>query len=147
MTSQPGWQTIAIRILLRSTKNKITNDKNGENIPHLQIIEVILVHCIIVHINYQQDSRVLFTFVPNKSFGQLLDISRKILNFKKTFGSELPYIEVWFTDEKSKPLEIANEINITLLINSTIIYKKSNALFSSTSRSNISIRLWIFAFC
>ena len=124
MTSQPGWQTIAIRILLRSTKNKISNDKNGENIPHLKITEVILVHCIIVNINYQQDSRVLFTFVPNKSFGQLSDISRKILNFKKTFGSELPYIEVWFTDEKSEPLEIANEINITLLINSTIIYKK-----------------------
>ena len=146
MTPQPGWQTVAIRILLRSTKNKIANDKNGENIPHLEITEVLLVHCIIVNINYQQDSRVLFTFVPNKSFGQLLDISRKILNFKKTFGLELPYIEVWFNDGKSKPLEIANEINITLLINSTIIYKKSNALFSSTNRSNICIRLWIFAF-
>ena len=126
MTSQPGWQTITIRILLGSTKNKITNNKNGENIPHLEITEVILVHCIIVNIHYQQNSRVLDTFVSNKSFGQLLDISSKNFKLKKkTFDSELPYTEVWFTDENSKPLEIANKINITLLINSNIKYKKT----------------------
>ena len=63
--------------LLGSTKSKINKDGNGENVPHLKITEVILVHCIIVNNNYQQDSRVLYTFVPNISFGQLLDISRK----------------------------------------------------------------------
>ena len=61
--------------LLGSTKNKITKDKNGENVPHLEITEVILVHCIIVNNDYQQDSRVLYTFVPNKPFGSLLEIS------------------------------------------------------------------------
>ena len=61
--------------LLGSTKNKITKDKNGENVPHLEITEVILVHCNMVFNDYQHDSRVLYTFVPNKSFGSLLDIS------------------------------------------------------------------------
>ena len=61
--------------LLRSTESKITNDKNEENVPHLEITEVVLVYCNIVNNDYQQDSRVLYTFVPNKSFGSLLDIS------------------------------------------------------------------------
>ena len=61
--------------LLGSTKNKVTKDKNGENMPHLEISEVVLVHCNIVNNDYQQDSRVLYTFVPIKSFGSLLDIS------------------------------------------------------------------------
>ena len=61
--------------LLGSTKNKITKDKNGENVPHLEITEVVLVHCNIVDNAYQQDSRVLYTFVPNKLFGSLLQIS------------------------------------------------------------------------
>ena len=60
--------------LLGSTKSKITKDENGENIPHLEITEVILVHSNIVSNDCQQDSRVLYTFVRNKSFGQLLDI-------------------------------------------------------------------------
>ena len=55
--------------LLGSTENKITKDKNGENVPHLEITEVVLVHCDIVNNDYQQDSRVLHTFVPNKPFG------------------------------------------------------------------------------
>ena len=61
--------------LLGSTKNKITEDKNGENVPHLEIMELVLVHCNIVNNDYQQDSRVLYTFVPNKPFGSLLEIS------------------------------------------------------------------------
>ena len=60
--------------LLGSTKNKITKDKNGENVPHLEITEVVLVHCNIVNNDYQQDLRVLCTFVPNKQFGSLLEI-------------------------------------------------------------------------
>ena len=63
--------------LLGSTKNKITKDKNGENVPHLEITEVVLVHCNIVNNDYQQDSRVWYTFVPNKPFGSLLEISNK----------------------------------------------------------------------
>ena len=61
--------------LLGSTENKVTKDKNGENIPHLEITEVVLVHCNIANNDYQQDSRVLYTFVLNKSFGSLLEIS------------------------------------------------------------------------
>ena len=103
--------------LLASTKSKITKDENGENVPHLEITEVVLMHYNIVNNDYQQDSRVLYTFVPNKSFGQLLDISPKNFIFLKTFDSEFSYIEVWFTDQNSKPLEIEDKINITLVIN------------------------------
>ena len=91
--------------LLGSTKSKITKDKDGENVPHLEITEVVLINYIIVNNNYQQDSRVLFTFVPNKSFVLLLHFSSK--NFiLKTFNSGFSKIEVLFTDQNSKPLEI-----------------------------------------
>ena len=63
--------------LLGSTKSKITKDKNDENVPHTEITEVVLVHCTIINNDYQHDSRVLYTFIPNKSFGQFLDISPK----------------------------------------------------------------------
>ena len=102
--------------LLGSTKNKITKDENGENVSHLKITEVVLVHCHVVNNDYQQDSRVLYTLVPNKSFDQLLDISPKNVIFLKTFDSGFSYIEVWFTDQNYKPLEIEKK-NITLVIN------------------------------
>ena len=63
--------------LLGSTENEITKDNNGENVPHFEIAEVVLVYCNIVNNDYQQDSRVLNTFVPNKLFGSLLEISPK----------------------------------------------------------------------
>ena len=87
--------------LLGSTENKITKDKNGENVPHLEITEVVLVHCNIVNNDYQQDSRVLYTFVPNKRFGSLLEISPTNLIFLKIFNSEFQTIEVCFTDQNS----------------------------------------------
>ena len=102
--------------LLGSTKNKITKDKNGENVPPLEITEVILVHCDMVNNDYQHDSRVLYTFVPNKSFGSLLDISPSNHIFLKTFNSEYDEIVVWFTDQNSKPLEIEDRINLTMVI-------------------------------
>ena len=102
--------------LLGSTKNKITEDKNGENVPHLEITEVVLVHCNIVNNDYQQDSRVLYTFVLNKSFESLLEISSTNHIFLKTFNSEYNEIEVWFTDPNSKPLEIEDRINLTIVI-------------------------------
>ena len=73
---------------LGTTENKITKGKNGENVPHLEINEVVLVHCNIVNNDYQQDSRVLYTFVPNKSFGSFLDISSSNHIFLKTFNSK-----------------------------------------------------------
>ena len=102
--------------LLGSTKKKITKDKNGENVPHLEIAEVVLVHCNMVNNDYQHDSRVLYTFVPNKSFGSLLDISSSNHIFLKTFNSEYDEIVVWFTDQNSKPLEIEDRINLTMVI-------------------------------
>ena len=102
--------------LLRSSKNKITRDKNGENVPHLEITEVVLVHCNIVNNDYQQDSRVLYTFNPNKPFGSLLEISPTNHIARKTFNSEYNKIEVWFTDQNSKPLEIEDRINSTMVI-------------------------------
>ena len=103
--------------LLGSIKNKITQGENGENVLDLEITEVILVYCNIVNNSYQQDSRVLYTFISNKLFDQLLDISNKNLIFLKTFNSEFSYIEVWCTDQNSKSLEIEDKINITLVIN------------------------------
>ena len=73
--------------LLGSTESKITKDKNGENAPHLEITEVVLDQCNIVNNDYQQDSKVLYTFVPNKLFGSLLEISQKSYIFLKTFNS------------------------------------------------------------
>ena len=102
--------------LIRNTENKITKDNNGENVPHLEIIEVVLVHCNIVNNDYQQDSRVLYTFVPNKPFGSLLEISLKNHIFLKTFNSGFQDIRVWFTDQNSQPLKIEDRINLALVI-------------------------------
>ena len=91
--------------LLGSTENKITKDKTKcKNVPHLEITEVVLVHCNIVNNHYQQDSKVLYTYVPNEPFGNLLEISSKNHTFLKTFNSEFQEINVWFTDQNSQPL-------------------------------------------
>ena len=105
------------RKLLGITKIKINKIKNGENVPHLEITEVVLIYCNIVKIDYQQNSRVLYIFVTTKSFGQLLDISpKKEKMFLKTFDSEFSYMEVWFTDQNCKPIEIEDKINVTFVI-------------------------------
>ena len=102
--------------LLGSTKNKITKDKNGESVPHLEITEIVLVHCNMVNNDYQHDSRVLYSFVPDKSFGSLLDISPSNHIFLKTFNSEFDEIIVWLTDQNNKPREIEDRINLTMVI-------------------------------
>ena len=83
--------------------------------PHLEISCVVLVDCNIVNNDYQHDSRLSYTFVPNKSFSQLLDVSPKKFVILKTFKSELLYIVVWFTDQYFKPLDI--EDKTTLAVN------------------------------
>ena len=102
--------------LLGNTKNKLTKDKNDENVPHLEIKEVVLAHCNIVNNDYQQDSRVLYTFVPNKPFGGLLEISPTNHIFIKTFNSEYGEIKVWFIDQNKQALEIEDRINLTMVI-------------------------------
>ena len=99
--------------LLASTENKITEDKNGENVPYLEIAKVVLVHC---NNDYQQDSRVLYTFLPNKPFGSLLKISPANHIFLKTFNSEYDEIKVRFKNQNSRPLEIEDRINLTMVI-------------------------------
>ena len=74
--------------LLQNTKSKVIINKNGENAPYLEITEVVLIHCNVSNNSYQQNSRVLYNFVSNKSFGQLLDILPKNLIFLKTFDSK-----------------------------------------------------------
>ena len=108
--------------LLGSTENKITKGKNGENVPHLEITEEILVYCNFVNNGYQQDSRVLYTFVPNKLFGNLLETSPSSFIPLKTFNSGFSYIEVLFTDQNSQPLEIEDRINLTLVVKGCVRY-------------------------
>ena len=102
--------------LIGSIESKITKDKNGESVPHLEVVELVLVHCNLVNNDYQQDSRILYTFVPNKTFCSLLEISPTNQVFVKTFKSESQDIKIWFTDQTSKPLELEDKINITLII-------------------------------
>ena len=102
--------------LLGNTESKIAEDKKGENVLHLEITEVVLVHCNIVNNDYQQDSKVLCTFVLNKAFGSLLENSPTNHIFLKTFNSEYNEIEVWFSDQNSEPLEIEDGINLTMVI-------------------------------
>ena len=102
--------------LFGSNENKITKVKNGENVPYPEMREVVLVHCNIGNSDYQQDLRVLYTFLPNKPFGSLLEISPINHIFLKTFKSEYDEIKVWFTDQNSKPLEMEDRINLTMVI-------------------------------
>ena len=132
--------------LLGRTYSKIRKDKNGENVPFLEIIEVVLIHCTVVNNSYQQNSRALYTFVPNKAFGQLWHISPKKFVFSKTFDSEFLYIEVWFTDQNSNPLEIEDKINVILVINESTKCRNDTE-FSSIMIQNICQRLWISVFC
>ena len=103
--------------LFESTKNKIAKEKNGKNIRNLEITDVVLVHYNVASNDYEQDSRVLYKFGPNKSFDQLLDISPKKFIFLKTFDSEFSYIKVWFTDQNYKPLRVEDKTKITLATN------------------------------
>ena len=102
--------------LLESKKKDIDQNKNGELLPILETVEVVLVHCNLVNNSYQQASTVLFTFVPNKQFGQLITITPHSPTMLKTTNAEFSFIEIWFTDENNRPLEIEDNVNITLII-------------------------------
>ena len=102
--------------LLGSAESKITEDKNGENVPRSEVVELVLVHRNIVNNDYQQDSRIFYAFVPNKTFGSLLEISPTNHVSLKTFNSEFEEIKIWFIDQTSAPLELEDKINVTLII-------------------------------
>ena len=102
--------------LLGSTKNVVDKDKNSENIPKLESVEVVLVHCNLVKNDYQHASKVLFSFVPSKQFGQLLNISPHVFTMMNTVNTEFSFVKVWFTGQSSKALEIEDNVNLTLII-------------------------------
>ena len=102
--------------LLGSTESKITKDNNGEQVSHLEVFELVIVHCNNIDNNYQRDSRILCAFVLNKLFGSLLEILPSNHIFLKAFDSEFQEIKIWFTDQTSKPLEVEDKINLTMII-------------------------------
>ena len=97
-------------------QKNVDKDKDGEDVPKLEPVEVVLVNCNLANSSYQKASKVLFTFAPNKQFGQLITISPYLLTLIKTASAEFPFIELWFTDQKNRPLEIDNSVFITLII-------------------------------
>ena len=102
--------------LLGSTKNIVDKDENSENVPKLESVKVVIVHCNLVKNDYQHASKVLFSFVPNKQFGQLLNISPHVFTMMNTANTEFPSIEVRFTDQSSKALDIKDNVNLILII-------------------------------
>ena len=98
--------------LLGSTKKDVDKDKDGENVPKLGSAEVVLVHCNLVKNDYQHTSEVLFTFVLNKQFGQLTNISPHSLTTMKTIDTDFSSVEVCFTGQVSKTLKIMSIIEI-----------------------------------
>ena len=102
--------------LLGSTKKVVDKNKNGEDVPKLESVEVVLVHCNLVKNDYLHESKVLCTFVPNKKFRQLLNISPHVFTIMNTINTEFSSVEVWFIDQSSKALEIKDNVNLTLII-------------------------------
>ena len=102
--------------LLESTNKAVDKDRNSENVPKLESVEVVLVHCNLVKNDYQHASKVRFSFLPNKQFGQLLNISPHVFTMMNTVNTEFSLVEVWLTDQSRKALEIEDNVNLTLII-------------------------------
>ena len=102
--------------LLGSMSNSIDKDKNSELVPKLESVDLVLVHCNVVNNSYEQASKVLFTFVPNKKYDQLITVSPHSLIMLETVNTEFSFIEIWFTDQNNRPLEIEDSVNISLIV-------------------------------
>ena len=102
--------------LLGRTKKYVDQNKDGEDVSKWESAEVVLVNCNLVNNNYQQASKVLLTFLPNKQFGQLITIAAHSLTMLNTENTGFSSIEVWFTDQSSKQLEIEDNVNMALII-------------------------------
>ena len=98
---------------MRNFKKVIDKNKDGEIVPRLETVEVVLVHCNLINNNFQQASKVLFTFVPNKQFGQLITVTPHSSTMLKTTNAEFSFMEIWFTDQNNRSLEIEDNVNIT----------------------------------
>ena len=102
--------------LLGSGKKDVDKDEDEENVSKLESAEVVLVHCNLVKNDYQHTSKVLFTFLPNKQFEELINISPHSLTMMNAINTEFSFVEVWFTDQVSKALEIEDNVNLTIII-------------------------------
>ena len=118
------------------TKKYVDQDKDREDVPKLESFEVVLVHFDLVNNNYQQASKALLTFVPNKQFGQLINISSHSLTMLSTTNTEFSSIKVWFTDQNSQSLEIEDSVRH---------YK--NDIFSRTKVQKKRQRILLFVIC
>ena len=107
--------TLETMKLLGSTKKLVDKDKNGENVPKLEYVGNNLERCNLVKNDYQHISKVLFTFVPNKEFGEILKISPHVFTMMNTVNTEFSSLEVWFPDQASKALQIEDNVNLTLI--------------------------------
>ena len=103
--------------LLGSSSDTTDGDKNSVLVPKLESVDFVLVHCNVVNNSCQQASKVLFTFVPNKKYGQLITVSPEMLIMLKTVNTEFSFIEIWFTDQDNRPLEIEDSVNISFVNN------------------------------
>ena len=102
--------------LLGSTSNSTDKDKNSQLVPKLESVDLVLVHCNLVNNSYQQASKVLFTFVPNKKYSQLITVSPHSLIMLKTVNTDFSFIEIWFTDQDNRLLKTEDSINISLIV-------------------------------
>ena len=90
--------------LLESSKEDIDQDKDGDILPKLEIVDVVLMNCNLLNNTYQQASKLLFTFVPNKQIGQLITVEPQPLTILERTSAEFSFIEIWFTDQNNRPL-------------------------------------------
>ena len=102
--------------LLGGSKEVIDQNKDVETVPKLETAAVVLVHCNLVNNKHQQASKVLFTFAPNKQFDQLITITPHLPTMLKTTYAEFSFIEIWLKDQNNRPLEIEDNVNITLIV-------------------------------
>ena len=98
----------------------IDQNKNSKNVPKLENVESVLLHCNVAHNDYLQNSKLLYTFVPDNAFGQLLSIQPKALIQSKTTDSMFNHIEIWFTDQNNNLLQIEDSVSVTLIIQSKL---------------------------
>ena len=103
--------------LFDSTKKLIEETNNGENVPSLEVVEVVLVVLVLLDNQYQQKSVVLYTVTPNKSYAYLLNVEPSNLVFLKTCNTEFDEIILTFMNQNGRPLETEYKVTLTLLIN------------------------------
>ena len=103
--------------IVRKYKEDVDKDKDVENIQtKLEYVEILFVHCKLFKNDYHYTSKVLFTFVPSKQFGQFINISPHSLMMMSTVNTDFSSVKVWFTDQVSKALEIEDKVNLTLIV-------------------------------